>query len=425
MGNRCYGFRFGPRLGLAYSLHELRRLIITPEVEKQLIHATSLISEESIKRWLKEMIAIPSENPMAGDVGPGRREQEIAEYYVAEMSALGMSVSSREAAPGRPNVFGVHAGRNDGPSLMLCGHLDTVPTDGYTDPFNPIERDGRIYGRGSCDMKAGLACYLEVVRVLREADIMLDGSLLLCGVADEEWQMAGSREIGLNGPQVDHCIIGEPSDLAVCPAHKGQYGLFIRTFGKAVHSSIPEQGENAIERMARVINAMADYNEELASREPHPLCGHGRYSPGVIRGGELASAVPDFCELEIDRRLLPTDSGDDFRRDIERRLDPLKDADPGFRYELSEPSWDIPANDLSVEAPVVQSLLRSAAELGGQTARAQAFPGSTDAPHLKSPSVICGPGSLSQAHSLNEFVEIEQLGRATQMYLRAAFDLLA
>jgi len=129
MGNRCYGFRFGPRLGLAHSLDELRRLIITPEVEKQLIHATSLISEESIKRWLKEMIAIPSENPMAGDVGPGRREQEIAEYYVAEMSALGMSVSSREAAPGRPNVFGVHAGRNDGPSLMLCGHLDTVPTE--------------------------------------------------------------------------------------------------------------------------------------------------------------------------------------------------------------------------------------------------------------------------------------------------------
>lgn len=361
---------------------------------------------------------------MAGDPGPGRREQEIADYYLGEMAGLGLAVSSREAAPGRPNVFGEHAGRHKGPALMLCGHLDTVPTDGYDDPFNPIERDGRIYGRGSCDMKAGLACYLEVVRVLREADVMLDGSLLLCGVADEEWQMAGSREIGLNGPRVDHCIIGEPSDLAVCPAHKGQYGLFIRTFGKAVHSSIPEKGENAIERMARVINAMADYNEELAAREPHPLCGHGRYSPGVIRGGELASAVPDFCELEIDRRLLPTDSADDVRRDIERRLDPLRESDPGFRYELSEPSWDIPANDLSVEAPVVQSLLRSTAEWAGRQAQPQAFPGSTDAPNLKSPSVICGPGSLSQAHSLNEFVEIEQLERATRMYLRAAFDLL-
>ena len=383
------------------------------------------VSVEAITRWLKEMIAIPSENPMAGQARPGHREKEIGEYYLEQMNQLGMMVGSREAAPGRPNVFGTRAGRDDRPSLMLCGHLDTVPTEGYEEPYMPHEQDGRIYGRGSCDMKAGLACYLEVVRLLQDADVGLSGSLILCGVADEEWQMIGSREIGRNGPFADQCIIGEPSDLAVCPAHKGQFGLFIRTFGKAVHSSIPEQGENAIERMAQVVNALSDYNEELALREPHPLCGHGTYSPGVIRGGDLASAVPDFCELEIDRRLLPSDMSKDVCKDIARRLEPLKQEDPGFRYELSEPSWDIPANDLPVGSPVVQSLLNASVELTGQPEEVRSFPGATDAPHLKTPAVVCGPGSLVQAHSLNEFVEVEQCVRATKMYLRAVCDLLA
>jgi len=383
------------------------------------------VSVSSITGWLKEMIAIPSENPMAGDARPGHREQEVGEYYLEQMHQLGLSVDSREAAPGRPNVFGTRTARKDRPSLMLCGHLDTVPTEGYDEPYVPHERDGRIYGRGSCDMKAALACYLEVARLLQTADVTLSGSLILCGVADEEWQMIGSREIGRNGPFADQCIIGEPSDLAVCPAHKGQYGLFIRTFGKAVHSSIPEQGENAIERMARVVNALSGYNEELATRDPHPLCGHGTYSPGVIRGGDLASAVPDYCELEIDRRILPSDVTEDVRKDISQRLEPLKQQDPGFRYELSDPSWDIPANDLSVEAPVVQSLLNASTELSGQSETAQSFPGATDAPHLKTPAVVCGPGSLVQAHSLNEFVEVEQCVRATKMYLRAVCDLLA
>ncbi|MGE4659792.1 MAG: M20/M25/M40 family metallo-hydrolase, partial [Arenicellales bacterium] len=186
------------------------------------------VSVEAITRWLKEMIAIPSENPMAGQARPGHREKEIGEYYLEQMNQLGMMVGSREVAPGRPNVFGTRAGRDDQPSLMLCGHLDTVPTEGYEEPYVPHEQDGRIYGRGSCDMKAGLACYLEVVRLLQDVDVGLSGSLILCGVADEEWQMIGSREIGRNGPFADQCIIGEPSDLAVCPAHKGQFGLFIR-----------------------------------------------------------------------------------------------------------------------------------------------------------------------------------------------------
>ncbi|MBO67491.1 MAG: acetylornithine deacetylase [Acidiferrobacteraceae bacterium] len=393
-------------------------------IKEKLGILTDSVSLESIKTHLKEMIAIPSVNPMDSAPRPGYREKEIAEYYLDQMNQLGMDVSSRDVTPGRPNVLGVVHGTNAGASLMLCGHLDTVPAEVYDDPYNAREADGRIYGRGSCDMKAALACYLEVIRLVKESDLKLEGTLILCGVADEEWQMIGSRDIGQHGPFADHCIIGEPSSLAVCPAHKGQYGLFIRTFGKAVHSSIPDEGANAIERMAKIVTALSDYNNELSSREPHPLCGHGSYSPGVIRGGDIASVVPDFCELEIDRRLLPGDTIESVHNDIERILEALRIDDPGFRYELSKSSWNIPANDVSVDVPVVRSLINAAEVLTGAKSEASAFPGATDAPFLGSPTIICGPGNLTQAHSIDEYVEIEQLERATLMYLHAVCDLL-
>ena len=393
------------------------------ENERLTILSDSL-SLTSIKTHLKEMIAIPSVNPMSGAPRPGYREREIGEYYLDQMNQLGMDVSSRDVAPGRPNIFGVLPGISGKPSLMLCGHLDTVPAEGYDEAYNAREADGRIYGRGSCDMKAALACYLEVIRLVQESDVELAGTLILCGVSDEEWQMIGSRDIGQHGPFADQCIIGEPSNLAVCPAHKGQYGLFIRTFGKAVHSSLPKEGENAIERMARVVEALSDYNIELSSRKPHPLCGHGSYSAGVIRGGDMVSVVPDFCELEIDRRLLPGDTIESVHNDIKRRLEDLTIDDPGFRYEISQPSWNIPANDVSVNSPVVRSLLKASEILPGNELEASAFPGATDAPFLGSPSIVCGPGKLTQAHSLDEYVEIEQLERATRMYLATVLDLL-
>lgn len=385
---------------------------------------TESLSIDHIKKWSKEMIQIPSQNPMSEGPSKGFREKEIGEYYLQEMGALGLNVQSREVIEGRSNVFGILPGTSSEYSLMFAGHLDTVPTEGYKNPFEASEADGKIYGRGACDMKAAMACYLEVARLIIKSGLQPKGSLILCGVVDEEWRMIGSKEVGRNGPYASQCIIGEPSDLKVCPANKGQFGLFIRTFGKAVHSSIPEKGENAIERMAKVINALSDYNLELAAREPHPLCGHGKYSPGVIRGGDLVSAVPDFCELEIDRRLLPDDQIPDVISDLRKRIEPLKKSDPSFRYEISEPSWNIPANDVSTDEPVVQSLLSSYRHITGGDAKLSAFPGSTDAPNLGTPAVVCGPGSLAQAHSLNEYVEIEELIVATRMYLRAVVDLI-
>ena len=382
------------------------------------------VDEKKLTDTLTEMIAIKSENPFKSDPRPGFREKEFGEYYLEHMHELGMDVSSRDVVPGRPNVFGKLKGDGNGKALMLSGHLDTVPTEGYAAAYDVKLVDGKVYGRGSCDMKAGLAAYLEVVRIVKEAGVALQGELILCGVVDEEYLMIGSKEIGANGPKADQGIIGEPSDLTICPANKGQLSTFIRTHGKAVHSSIPERGVNAIKHMARVIDAFEDYNEELARRDPHPLCGHGRFSPGVIRGGKLVTAVPDYCELEVDRRTLPGETNDQVFDEYRHRLNRIAERDPTFRYEITDPSWDIPPNDISIDEPVVQSLLSNYQILTGIETKPIAFPGGTDAPNMGFPNVVCGPGSIAQAHTTNEYVEVDQLVLATKLYLAVVLDLL-
>ena len=373
---------------------------------------------------LKEMVAIKSENPLNTEAREGYREKEMGEYLLETMAGLGLEVESRDIKPGRSNVFGYLKGRRDTVTLMLAGHMDTAPTEGYGNAYDVREEEGNIYGRGACDMKAALAAYLEVTRILREADVHLEGNLTIGGIIDEEYQMLGSKDVGENGPHADQGIIGEPSNLQVCPSNKGQLGTIIQTFGKSVHSSVPERGENAIVNMTRVIQAFSDYNDELLSREPHPSCGHARFNPGVIKGGTIVSIVPDLCELEVDRRVLPGETKEKIYDELRSRLDTISRKYPPFTYEMTEPTWDIPANDISHNEPVVQSLLSAYESVMGEKKEVTAFPAGTDAPNMGFPTVICGPGSVEQAHSKNEFVPIKQMVFAVRMYLWTILDLL-
>ena len=204
---------------------------------------------------LCKMIEIRSENPFDAPAREGYREQELGDFYLSRLSDLKFEVGSRNIVPGRPNIWGRLKGRGSGPTLMLAGHLDTVGTEGYDAPFAPRIEHNRVYGRRACDMKAALASYLEVARILVESGIELSGDLIILGTADEEWRLSGSRDVGNNGPRADFGVIGEPTSLAICPAHKGDYAVAIRTFGKSVHSSIPEQGHNAIEDMGLIMPA--------------------------------------------------------------------------------------------------------------------------------------------------------------------------
>ncbi len=386
-------------------------------------HLMRQVSEDRLIESLSQMVSIQSVNPFDEPPGPDHREQEFADFFVSQMENLGLETGTREVSPGRPNVWGTLRGTGGGPAIMLAGHMDTVGVPDYPTAFEPRVADGRLHGRGSCDMKAALACYLEVIRVLKDTGVSLKGDLIVAGVADEEHLMIGSKDWGRNGPHADFGIIGEPTELAVCPAHKGQYCLFIRTFGKAVHSSVPHLGENAIERMARIINAFADYNDELAQRPAHPMCGHGTFNVGVITGGSISSAVPDFCQIEVDRRILPGETHEQIVDEYKARIDPLIVDDPGFRYEIVGGSLETPALDVAVDSPVVTALAQAAQAITGAPAEVKALAAATDAPNMGFPSVLCGPGSIAQAHTTNEYVAIDQLTKVTRIYLHTILSM--
>ena len=190
---------------------------------------TKEINQEALVNDLAAMVRIPSVNGFA-EIDPAKpAEEAMAVHLETELAKFGLEVETQMVSNGRRNVWGTLKGRGSGPTVMLAGHLDTVGVDGYDAPFEPKVEDGLIYGRGACDMKASFATYFEVLRQLQASGEKLSGDLIIAGVVDEEYGMTGSRHFGENGPKVDYAIVGEPSNLALCPVHKGQICTFLRT----------------------------------------------------------------------------------------------------------------------------------------------------------------------------------------------------
>jgi len=397
-------------------------MTVKPEEIDELV---LLVDETRLVESLSSMVATPSVNPFDDPVTPYCREQEFAESYLESMKSVGLDTFKRDVVDGRPNVFGRRYGTGDGPTLMLAGHLDTVGVEGYKEPFNPLVKNGRLYGRGSCDMKAALAAYIGVVRILEHAGIRLKGDLVVAGIADEEHGMLGSKDVSVNGPIPDFAIVGEPTELTVCHAHKGQLCMHIRTHGKASHSSVPENGINAISHMAEVIRKLGEYADELKSRTPHPVCGHGRVNPGVIRGGSIASSVPDYCELEVDRRTLTGETLDSVVAEYRQLLEPLTHSNPDFSFEIGDYTLNNAPLDTPADSKVVTSIASAFEAVVGQAASIGDFSAATDAPNFLCPAVICGPGSILQAHTLDEYVPLNELTSSARIYLRTVLQLLS
>ncbi len=383
----------------------------------------TLIDRQRLIDDLTEMIQCESVNPFDAPPSVGNREAEFADLYLRKMADVGLEVGSREIAPGRSNVWGRLAARIPGaaPTVMLAGHIDTVGVDGYDTPFSAHIKDGRVFGRGSCDMKAALAAYLEVVRVLRRANVELAGDVVLMGICDEEHTMLGSADLSRTGHGADVAIVGEPTELAVCPAHKGQICLVITTNGKAVHSSRPDLGQNAIVSMAKVIHALGTYADDLLFGPSHELCGVATTNPGVIHGGTIASTVPDVCHLTIDRRTLPGETLEQVLRELHALLEPLRAT--GVRYEIAAPLYVAHPLDTALDHPLVAAVVAATSSVTGFPVVPTAFTAATDAPNLGIPSVICGPGSITDAHTLHESVAIDDVVAATKIYLRSILAL--
>jgi acetylornithine deacetylase/succinyl-diaminopimelate desuccinylase family protein len=371
---------------------------------------------------LRELVAIDSVNPalVPGAAGEGA----IANAIAAHLRRIGLEVELQDAAPGRPNVIGVLEGRRKGRSLMFCGHVDTVGVEGMHAPFDPVVRDGRVYGRGSQDMKGGVAAMIDAARIV--ATEGLDGGrLIVAAVVDEEFESIGADAL-VTRWRADAAVVTEPTDLQIAIGHKGFCWLDVETRGRAAHGSRPKDGRDAILRMGRVLHELEQLDRRLQSGPAHPLMGAASLHASLIHGGRELSSYPDRCALKLERRTIPGEDDRTVTAELETILARLRDADPEFDATFvrtfSRPPYALPA-DHALPLALLEArgaLLDTRAELAplptGPTERANQFVGMsfwTDAAVLGSagiPSVLFGPGGAG-LHSVEEYVEIQDVLR--------------
>lgn len=356
-------------------------------------------------RLLQELVAIDSVNP---SLAPGARgEGAIAEAIAAHMRDLGFAVHVQEAAPGRPNVIGILEGRSGGPSLMYCGHIDTVGVEGMAAPFAPDIRDGRLYGRGSQDMKGGVAAMIDAARVVRDRGFTR-GKLILAAVVDEEYASIGADELARTW-RADAAVVTEPTDLQIGVGHKGFAWFRIATAGRAAHGSRPRDGRDAILRMGRVLARLEQLDRTLQSRAPHPIMGTASLHASTIDGGHEWSSYPDRCVLQMERRTVTGETAASAEEEVEGILQALREADPEFSASatlvFARSPYETPAGHR------LPSLIADLAAARGRRANTVGMSFWTDAAILGDagiPSVLFGPGGAG-LHSVEEYVNLEEV----------------
>lgn len=391
---------------------------------------------------LAELVAIPSVNPMGRRVGAGELfERPLTEHLERWFRSLGLETFRQTIEPNRDNLVARLDGDSaDSPVVLFDAHQDTVPVDGMTiDPFSPVVRDGRLYGRGACDIKGGMAAMLAALARLADERPKTRPTLLMSCTVNEEHGFTGAQglcDIWRNVDQADaqtsrglgessigrirpDCVIvAEPTELQVVVAHKGMVRWQCRTKGRAAHSSVPERGANAIFRMTPVLAALERYQSELAAKAvEHPLCGKPTLSVGTIRGGISVNTVPDSCTIEIDRRLLPNDDPASVYREVIDYVS--RHVEHADYIEHLPPIMQSRGLSDANNAALADRLAAAVSEVQG-TAKKSGVPFGTNATAFGGlfPTVVFGPGSIAQAHTADEWVSLEQVERASEILYR-------
>jgi acetylornithine deacetylase len=367
---------------------------------------------------LRKLVRINSINPAFGD--GSTNEAEIATWVGKEMERLGMTARRFEPAPGRASVVGVLPGTGGGRSLMLYAHVDTVGIEGMPEPFAAEVRDGKMYGRGTYDMKGGLAAALTAVKALRDAGTTLAGDVLIAAVADEEVASIGMQEV-LRHVAANACIVTEPTELQVGLAHKGFCWIEVETVGRAAHGSQFDVGVDANMRMGRFLARLDELEKELRASEPHPLVGPPSLHAAVLAGGTGASTYAASCKLTIERRMIPGETEALVVGQLQAIADALAAEDPSFRAEvrptLTRDGFEVPEN-----AEIVRTVLRAAGEVLDRTVVSRGFPFWMDAAFLAAAgieTVVIG-GAGAGAHETEEWADIATHVQLADILARSA-----
>jgi len=367
----------------------------------------------------RELVRIDSRNPSLVTGGPG--EGAAARALSEILTGWGLRVEMHDVAPGRPNVV-ARIGRPGARSLMFNGHLDVVGIEGMTHAAWGDSSSGdptRIYGRGSSDMKSGVAAMCAAAA--RAADVALDGEVVVTAVVDEEYESAGTRAVLERGVRADAAIVAEPTRLAIMPAHLGFVWIDVTTHGRAAHGSRWDLGVDAI-RHAGLALAEIDRldNEELPKRL-HPLLGRPSVHASLIEGGTGMSTYPDRCTVRIERRTIPGETPENVRRELADACALVAKRRAGFRADVAVTFSQAPS-DVAVDAPIVRAL-GDAIRDRGEEVRVQGMTAWTDAALLNAagiPAICFGPGDIGLAHAAEEYVMIDEIERATEIMSRLA-----
>jgi len=374
-----------------------------------------VIERTEVIGLLSELVRIPSVNPRMGD---GSGEEKIALYLADRIRGLGLTPTITEVHPARPNVLVTVPGKPGGPHILFEAHTDTVsPSHGQVEPFSPRIEGDRLYGRGSCDTKASIAAaFLALASVLPVRERRATVSLVF--TMGEELGHEGVGYLMASGFRADAAVVGEPTGLDVVAAHKGVVRWRMTALGKAAHSSNPEKGCNAIVKMATVIRGLNERLIPQLQERTHPLLGPPTLSVGRIEGGFQVNVVPDRCTIEVDRRLLPGETWKDVRQELEVLLDSLRAGDPKLHVTVEDPYQNTPGLETPRDAAIVRVAQEAVRRIDGQRP-VRGVPFGTDAAELSArgiPCVVLGPGDIAQAHTSDEYVEIQQVVKATAIY---------
>ncbi|MCL7383405.1 MAG: M20 family metallopeptidase [Thaumarchaeota archaeon] len=377
-----------------------------------------MVSQEYIVELASKLIRINSENP------PGR-EFDAASFVADELAKIGMKTVIDKFEDSRANVVGVYGEENQHPSIMLNTHLDTVPAGDREKwsfpPFSGEVRENRICGRGAVDAKGVLASFLGALKELADKGWPIKGRVVLAAVADEEVEGKGTKKLVARGLRTDYAIVGEPTSLNVCIAHKGRVVVQVDFHGRSAHASKPSRGRNAIYYASKFVEKI----QKMKFTEKHNLLEHPTCTVTLIRGGVKDNIIPDNCTVTLDLRILPS-------MKLNQTLKKLKNL---IEKDVSKKDYHIrivnyvPPAETSPSNALVKTALDTVTEVIGKKIGVRGFPATCDMSFLvnqaRIPTIILGPGRIEYAHVVDESISVSELVKASQIYLRILEKILS
>lgn len=379
-----------------------------------------LVDHEALLENLQALIRINSVNPSL--VKGGNGESEIAEYLGRYFANLGLEVRYQEMQPGRKNVIGILKGTGGGKSLILNGHTDTVSLEGMRiKPLEPSYIDGKVYGRGSLDMKGGVAAAISAVKAIAESGRKLRGDVILACVADEEYASIGTEAL-VREYSADAAIVCEPSALGLGIAHKGFAWITIDVHGKAAHGSKPEDGVDAIVKAGKVLVGLEELGVKLRCKK-HELLGSPSVHASLIHGGKELSTYPDFCQIQIERRTIPGEVKSTVVEEIQSLLQTIAIQDPQFNAEF-EVFFYRSHFAIAETEPIISTARQAFHQIVGKEPEFIGFSGWLDSSILADagiPTLIFGP-SGEGLHADAEYVEFASVVTSAEVLVATIVD---